>query len=303
MNVATGAAQQLTFGEGNDLLADVAPDGKRVVFDVDVTSAPLFAYKNGARSRVTPARVILIDPQVTPDGSEIIAADFAPLTARIVSVRIADGTVRSLADGVIATITPDGAYVIFATDGVPSRVKVVPLTGGTPRTINELPGRIRALRADAAGEIHAMVDRVSTIEAWKLGTDGQPVREADSPWCFVQPAPTGGWTLWMRCAGDAPTEGVLVAPGKQPDPNATGIRMRGPMFFGGDFDASGTAFFAYDQPSVEKIDVATGAVTHLFDTALYGATPSPDGATVYTTEPVGSVRRHLIANFADRPRP
>jgi dipeptidyl aminopeptidase/acylaminoacyl peptidase len=287
-------ARQLTFGNGNDLLADVSPDGTQVVFTVDVTSAPLFAYPG--RKRLTPSRVILIDPQVTPDGASIVAADYAPLVPRIVVVTIADGTVRALGDGATSAITVDGKDVVLANDGA---ISVVPLAGGTPRAVAELDGIVRALRAGPDGTIHAMLDRGTTVEAWAVRLDGEARREADAPWCFVQPAPAGGWSLWMRCA---PIEGVLVPPGATPAPDAPGISMRGPMFFGGDFDATGTTFVAYDQPTVLRIDVATGKATPVFDAGLYGATVSPDGKTIYTTEAVGSARRNLITNFASRPR-
>jgi hypothetical protein len=52
-----------------------------------------------------------------------------------------------------------------------------------------------------------------------------------------------------------------------------------------------------------RVDVATGAVTPLFEAAVFGATVSPDGRTVYSSEAVGRSRRHLLTNFAERPRP
>jgi dipeptidyl aminopeptidase/acylaminoacyl peptidase len=298
-----GEPVQLTFGNGNDLLADVSPDGKRVVFTVDVTSAPLFAYASGgARARVTPSRVILIGPQVTPDGREIVAADFAPLAPRIVAVGIADGTVRALGDGALVTVTPDGRDVVIASDSMPAHLSVVPLAGGTPRALGDLDGRVRMLRAGPDGVVHAMVDRSHAVEAWRIPiAGGAATREAAAPWCFVQPAPAGGWTLWMRCTPDAPMEGVLVAPGATPDPAAPGLRMQGPMFFGGDFDARGETFIAYDQPRVERVELATGVVTQMFEAALYGATVSQDGKTIYTTEAVGSARRHLLSNLDELP--
>jgi hypothetical protein len=149
-----------------------------------------------------------------------------------------------------------------------------------------------------------MLDRAATIEAWRVPLDGSaPAREADAPWCFVHPAPAGGTTLWTRCSADGPVAGVLVPPGGTPDATAAGLRMDGQLFFGGDFDAAGTAYVVYQEPKVDRVDVATGAVTTLFEAALFGATVSPDGATVYSTEAVGRSRRHLITNFADRVRP
>jgi hypothetical protein len=129
------------------------------------------------------------------------------------------------------------------------------------------------------------------------------VREADAPWCFIQPAPAGAWSLWMRCPPGAPVEGVLVAPGTVPAVDAPGLLMEGPLYSGGDFDAAGTAYFAYVQPDVIRIELATGARTTVVSAPMYGMTIAPDGSAVYTTEPVAAARRNLITNFATRPRP
>jgi serine/threonine protein kinase len=303
-----GEPMQLTFGDGNDLLPDVSPDGTMVAFSVDVTSAPLFAHtvaRAGERTRTTPARVILIHLQATPDGKEVVAADFGPLEPRIVAVSVADGSVRALAQGASATVTPDGKDVVVASAGDQAALSIVPLAGGVAaRPLGKLDGKVRVMRAGPDRVVHVMLDRAATIEAWRVPLDGgAPAREADAPWCFVQPAPAGGTTLWTRCSADGPIAGVLVPPGGTPDPAAAGLRMDGQLFFGGDFDAAGTAYFVYQEPKLDRVDVATGAVTTLFEAALFGATVSPDGATVYSTEAVGRSRRHLITNFADRVRP
>ena len=107
----------------------------------------------------------------------------------------------------------------------------------------------------------------------------------------------------MRCPPGAPIEGVLVRGGATPAVDAPGFRLAGPMFYGGDFDATGTAYFAYDQPTVRRIDVATGAATTIVEAAMFGETVSPDGTTIFTTEAVGAARRNLITNFATRPKP
>lgn len=310
LSLESGRAVQLTFGDGNDLLPDVSPDGTTVAFSVDVTSAPLFASPvagGGAPVRLTPARVILVHPQAMPGGQEILAADFGPLQPRIVAVAVDGGQVRSLADGVIATVTPDGRWVVYAGGGTGATTAPmfkVPAGGGTPEALGVLDGRVRLLRAGPDGVVHAMVDRGQALEAWRIPLDGTAAaREAEAPWCFVQPAPAGGWSLWIRCSADGPTRGVLVAPGAVADPAAEGLRMDGQLNWGGDFDARGEAFYVYEEPAMERVDVASGAKTTLFEKATFGTTVSPDGATVYWTEAVGRSRRHLITNFADRVRP
>jgi serine/threonine-protein kinase len=305
-----GEPMQLTFGNGNDVFADVSPDGTQVLFDVDLTSAPLFRYGVGdgaaPRARMTPSRVILIDPQTTPDGREVIAPDFAPLAPRIIAVSTTDGTVRALGPGAASTVTPDGAEAIIAAEGAPAKLTAVALRdpAAARRVVGELPGTVRKLRVGPDGAIHAMVVRGEVLEAWRLPPGGAAaVREADAPWCFIQPAPAGAWSLWMRCPPGAPVEGVLVAPGTVPAVDAPGLLMEGPLYSGGDFDAAGTTYFAYVQPDVIRIDLATGARTTVVSAPMYGMTIAPDGSAVYTTEPVAAARRNLITNFATRPRP
>jgi Tol biopolymer transport system component len=301
-----GEPVQLTFGDGNDLLPDVSPDGTMVAFSVDVTSAPLFAHTGaGVRTRTTPARVILVHLQATPDGREVVAADFGPLEPRIVAVAVADGGVRALAAGAVATVTTDGKDVVVASGGDHAALSIVPLAGGVARPLGTpLDGRVRAMRAGPDRVVHVMLDRQTTIEAWRVPLDGgAPSREAEAPWCFVQPAPAGGSTLWTRCSADGPIAGVIVPPGGTPDATAPGLRMDGQLFFGGDFDAAGATYVVYQEPRVDRVDVATGVITTLFEGALFGVTVSPDGQTVYSTEAVGRSRRHVITNFADRVRP
>jgi hypothetical protein len=233
----------------------------------------------------------------------VIAADYSPLAPRIVAVTIADGGVRPIADGVTAAVTPDGTTVVYATGGTPAELAAIPIGGGAARGLGTIDGRVRKLRVGPDGVVHAMVDRDAVLEAWRVSlTGGAAVRELDPPWCFAQPAPAGGAAVWMRCPPGAPVEGVIVRAGTIPAADAPGFRLAGPMFYGGDFDATGTVYFAYDQPAVRRIDVATGAATTLVEAAMFGETVSPDGATIYTTEAVGAARRHLITNFATRPR-
>ena len=316
MSLATGAAVQLTFGDGNDLLPDVSPDGTQLAFSVDVTSMPLFAHPvvanapgpSAAAPRLTPARVILSHPQAMPGGAEILATDFGPLEPRIVAVAVRDGRVRALGDGVIATVTPDGAEVAYVSGGngaATSALRAVPAAGGAARALATLDGRVRMLRAGPDGVVHAMLDRGSTLEAWAVPLDGGPARrEAAAPWCFVQPAPAGGWHFHVRCTADGrPTAGVLVPPGGTPDPDAPGLRMDGQLSRGGDFDAAGRYFFIHEEPTFVRVELATGEKTRLFDQSAFFATVAPDGQTLYTAVPVGRSRRFLITNFASRVRP
>ena len=53
---------------------------------------------------------------------------------------------------------------------------------------------------------------------------------------------------------------------------------------------------------VEMREPATGATRTPFEEASHAVAISPDGETVYSVLVIGRVRRHMVTNFADRPR-
>jgi len=296
-----GEPVQLTSGVGNDLSPDIAPDGRTLVFNADITSRPLFVHPaTGTPRRLVPSRPILLRLQMTPDGTEVIATDYAPLTPRIVAIRLSDGAMRTLAEGSLGAPTPDGREVVYATG---TEVRAVARGGGASRALAQLGGDVFRLAVGPDGVVHARLERGGTLEAWRLPlTGGIGEREAPSPWCFVLPAPAGGWSVWYRCDGERGPRGVLVAPGSLPDPDATSGRvMDGDD---GAFDAAGRVFVFPEHGTVSRLEVATNITTPLFETnSMWAVTVAPDGETVYTSEIVGRVQRTLITNFADRPRP
>jgi len=299
ISIDGGEPVQLTSGVGNDVSPDIAPDGRTLVFDADITSRPLFAHPaTGTPRRLVPSRPVLQRLEMTPDGSEVIATDYAPLAPRIVAIRLSDGAMRTLAEGSHGAPTPDGREVVYATG---TEVRAVARGGGASRTLAQLGGDVFRLAVDSDGAVHTALERGGTLEAWRLPlTGGIGKREAPSPWCFVLPAPAGGWSVWYRCDGERRPRGVLVAPGSIPDPAATSGRVMDH----GAFDATGRAFVFDDHGTVSRLEVATGITTRLFEVrSLWALTVSPDGETVYTSESVGRVQRTLITNFADRPRP
>ncbi len=301
--LAGGAAVQLTTGEGNDMGVDVAPDGRALVFNVDVTAQPLFARPTagGGPRRVTAERLILVGLHPTPDGAEVVASDVGALIPRIVAVRVADGAVRTIADGALAAVSPDGGQVVIASGGAPARLTIGPLHGGERRPLAELDGRVFELGAGVDGYVHADLLRAGVREAWRVPlAGGPPEREAPAPWCFVQVAPTGGWRAWIQCAATSPDRHAVLARGDAPpDPTAPTFLLTVP----GAFDAAGARYVYSARTAVELVELATGAHRTLFDEVSHGIAISPDGETVYSVLVIGRVRRHVVSNFADRPRP
>jgi dipeptidyl aminopeptidase/acylaminoacyl peptidase len=294
-----GEPVQITTGTGDDLGLDITPDGKHIVFNVDTTSQPLLARSIaggtvGPPHRITLTRHTVTAPQASPDGTHVIAID----DTSAVSITVSDGSIVPIAEAAAVSVTLDGSDVIFASPGAPSQIHAR-RPDGTLQSVGSVDGEVRRLRVGPDGFVHAMVVRDSRLEAWRVPLAGGLAElDAPAPWSFVHPAPRGGWRLMTK-----PTQlprtyiGVLVAPGKQP---AAGDEFE---LTSGDFDAAGTTFVYSDRTHARRIDLATGKMTELFPHNDDAITVSPDGDTVYAVETVGRVRRHMITNFGERPRP
>jgi serine/threonine protein kinase len=301
-----GEPRQLTHGGDNEIAPDVARDGRSLLYQVDVSSRPLFAHPpDGAIHRLVHSRLDLSMLAATPDGTEVIATDRASGADEIVAIRIADGAIRRIGDGSVAAITPDGRLIVRAIAGSPTRIVAVPRDGsGEPLLLGEVDARVVALRVGPDAIVHLALDRSGSFESWRLPLAGGPVeRDAPAPWCFVFPAPTGGWTAWIRYQGmgiEIVGFVVLVPPGGIADPAAPGATIHGI----GEFDAAGKVYVHQSENRVVRVDLATGTETPLFvsDTESIDLAVSPDGQIVYTAETVGQVRRERIVNFAKRPR-
>jgi Tol biopolymer transport system component len=299
--VTGGEPLQLTVGEGDDLSPDVSPDGNLLLFNADVTSIPMFAYSGGgAPRRVTARRPYFTSLHAAPDGRQVIAVDVLGETSRVFAVDVATGSERELATGTAAAATPDGREVVYVTMGDRPEVLAVPLAGGAPRRLGEVGGRVSKLRVGPDGWVHMRVQVDRRREAWRLPlAGGAAEREAAPPWCFVHPAPAGGWRRFVRCDAETGDRSALVRPGEEPDLAAPDLSADE-----GEFDARGQAFYFTLDPSIWRIDLATGARSRIADAPVANAmTVSPDGKTVFTAEYSGRVRRQLMLDFADRPRP
>ncbi len=184
---------------------------------------------------------------------------------------------------------------------MPSRLTIGPLHGdGGLRPLAELDGRVFAVAIGVDGFVHLDLLRSGVREAWRVPlAGGAAEREAPAPWCFVQLAPAGDWRMWMRTSvTSARTTGVLARGATPPDPAAPGVALEVP----GAFDATGARYVYSGQNQVTLIELATGATRTLFEEVSNAIAVAPDGETVYSVLVIGRVRRHLVTNFADRPR-
>jgi WD40-like Beta Propeller Repeat len=299
--LAEGAVpQQLTFGEGPDLAVDVAPDGKTVIYNVDFTAVPLFAQPldGGPRRRVTMALADLDRPSVTPDGRTLVAHADAQERPRVVVVPLDGGEERTLADGVLPSLTLDGREVVYLAPG--ERIVALPLGGGTPRLLAAAPGRVRRIVVGGDGQVHLAVAEKEGFAAWRVPlAGGAAEREAPSPVELVVPAPRGGWRAEM--VGLAARREVRLYPPGAPREARPATAFPGMGFT---WASDGTWGVYVTERAVRRHTIA-GEDAPLFDALGWdpGLALSPDGKTVYLPRPMSHVRRQLIVNYGDRPRP
>jgi Tol biopolymer transport system component len=290
---------QVTFGDGWEGAPSISRDGRLLLYNVDITWAQLHAQpsEGGVARKLTTAPWNLLGLRATLDGRAIIAQARPRGSARnlVVSVPVEGGDPVVLAEGATPGITVDGAEVLYTVDDG-RRVMAIPRAGGAPRQVTEVPGPIRSLHAGPDGRVHLAVARAEANEAWSAPlAGGVAERELPAPWTLVVPAPAGRW----RAVSNG-RRIRLLAPGMAvDDPAARELGPRGTWTSDGgswlELQPPGTAVWHRMEGGEARVVVLDGDVLEL--------APSPDGKTIYTNELVSHIRRELITNFADRPRP
>jgi hypothetical protein len=124
-----------------------------------------------------------------------------------------------------------------------------------------------------------------------------PTREIAPPSCAVTPAPSGGWTVVADC--DAANTVRLVPPGMRlDDRSAAHFFARGLDWF-----ADGKSLLYWDGRQLRRHSVDGDDRALLDRNFTYGLAVAPDGKTAFLSFASSHVRRELLTNFADRPRP
>ena len=298
-----GAARQLTFGPGPDLSPAVTPDGRAVVFDNDVTSLPVFrrALKGGALRRITETIDEIAFPVAHPNGRDLVAIARRGGRTLAVVISIESGELRELAVARAAALGADGSTVYYASDeGAGATIHAVALAGGAPRTLGAVPGPVSSIASDGAA-LHLLVERAAGGEAWRLDpATGALAREAPAPWVMRVPSPTGTHFAALRRGADEGYILHLYAAGASLDA-APRVRVACDMFA---WTHDRAALIYARGTEVHRLELGSGRDTRLFevpDLVRNGIALSPDDQVVYLVRTVGRVRRHLLANFGDRP--
>ena len=276
-----GSPRPLTIDGGPHVAAEVSPDGRTLVFDRDETMMVVITGGDAVPRKLTARPEVLTALVLTPDGAWLIAERLGESTAEIIAIATRDGALRKLADGQHPFLSADRTNILFARAG---ELVQIPVDGGAPTHLCDLPAMLVAGAAGPDG-IHLELQSGDEPQWWHL-TDGRLTRED-----------TAGLVI------EAPRGGARVVR------TADHYHLR----FGEHTVASESLFptwlddhrFAYaSQGAFHIVDVSTGAELATVPGPEWGkhAVLGPDGVHWYNLQELGHVTRHLLVNFADRPR-
>jgi serine/threonine protein kinase len=298
-SLAGGAPRRLTDGSF-DLAPVVSPDGRVLVFNEDTTSMPMFAYSGGRQERLTHTiGDMLFQPVITHDGRELIMASVRVGQAKasqLIRLALTDGSQQSLGEGRTPALAADDSVIYFTrTEGV----FAMPHGGGSARLVTRLPFQAAAMSFGGDGALHLTLDTSEGKQAWRVTLDGMLTREAPAPYRIVLPAPSGGWRVARAGQGNMSSL-ELVPPGGTLG-SATNKRLPVLPWV---WEASGSSLIGWDERRYVRVGV-DGSVQPLFARSglSLGVAVSSDGKTVYTSASVARVRREIITNYGELPRP
>jgi TolB protein len=289
-----GEPTQVTFGAGPDHSPAVSSDGRELVFHVDATSIALSAVPidGGPPRRLTTALENVLSPAVSPDG-RLLAFDVDHgARSTIELMTLATGEVRTIGDGRGPQFSRDGHELVSARG---DELVAMPLDGA-PRSLGRMPGEIQGLIQDLPEGHRVIVLGAHGLETWLRAPNGTLTRIPQvGDWLEMAVLPN----RW-RVAMPAGATFALIPPGG---------RLGDPAFP----SRTGIPASWVDEPPQLFYVVGDDLWRHDFTTdrderviALPNARQvamSPDGKTVYVTRIIGHVRRNIITNFGDRPRP
>jgi len=176
----------------------------------------------------------------------------------------------------------------------------VPRAGGPARLVAELPGEPARLAAGWDGAAHLQLAVGGRMAAYRVPlAGGAAAIEAPAPWLLVVPR-AGGHRVAFRPGAEGRTDAHLVRPGAALD-DAAAPRIPHRLLA---WTPDGRVL-VYDTGAEQRRRViASGADERVQGAELVEAlAPAGDGRTLFYTTIIGHVRRHLVTNFADRPRP
>jgi hypothetical protein len=289
-----GEPRRITFGVGPDLAPDISPDGRELVFDVDLGVDAVFEGDDRGRRQLTQRRESVSSAVPVPGGALLVAERVEHDGVKVISIELGDGTAHAIASGRGPFPSLDGKLVYARAADDPRRLVRVPIGGGEPVTIAELPATIVRGAAGPDG-LHVELERDGRLEGWSVDDHGTLAPEGVAG--LVVPAPSGGWRA-IVLPGRSNLAIQLVPPGAPlTQPTQTLASTFSPTWL--DDHRLGYAiagrFRAFDVRSGESADLIAAPPDYT------PAVLAPDGKHWYLSDAVGEVSRHVITNFATRP--
>lgn len=287
-----GEVHQLTFDDAPHSSPDVSSDGRTVAFNLDSSTKVVMAGEAGDVRKLTTKRQNLEGLVPTRDGKYLVAQRRREQRDEIIVISTVDGSDRVLVDGRNPFPSFDDERVLFGTND-PPRLLAIPIGGGEPTVLADLPGSLM-MGADGPDGPEIAVNRDGVVEAWWVTRDGH--LEPRGIRALVIPAPAGGWRA-VQTSSDG-YQLRFVAPG---EPLTAGAHVvvpesNRPMWLD-DHRISYAARGAF-----HVVDVTTGIEVATVPGPAWGqrAVLASDGVHWYDLSTIGHVTRHLLVNFADR---
>ena len=289
-----GEPTQVTFGAGPDHSPTVSPDGSELLFHVDMTSTALFAVPidGGQPRRLTTALENVDSPAVSPDGRLLAFAVDHGASSTIEVMTLATGEVRTIGDGRFPQFSRDGRELLFARG---DELVAMPLDGA-PRSLGHMAAQIQGFIQDLPQGTHLMILGRHGLETWLRAPDGTLSRIPQvGDWLELGVLPNG----WRVASSDETTFALIPPGGRMGDPAYPARTGRAAGWVADPLQfvyLVGDELWSHDFTADR--DERVIALLHPRELAM-----SPDGKTIYVTREVGRVRRDIITNFGDRPRP
>jgi len=212
--------RQLTAHAGFNEEPAVCPDGRYIVFvsnrtgrhhlwRIDIDGKHPLELTQGLEDA---------EPNFTPDGKWIVYRSYlAAGGSRISRVAIEGGEPLRLTDKISAepAISPDGALIAFiyrAEAAAPNKIALMPIAGGDPKLIRDLPAHYGRLQWTLDGRAVTYADKQSGVgNLWVQPLDGGPPKQLTN-W-KADPIPAFEWSRdgkWLAYAVGSLTSDVVL---------------------------------------------------------------------------------------------
>ncbi len=302
IQLVESTGRQITFDDGPNGSPDVSRDGGTLLFLREVKQFSIYGGVRADKPRkLSSRRESVYNLRVASANGEFLLAERAP--GMLLVIDTVAGTDRELAPGRLPFPSLDGKTVYFRAVDDPAHLMAIPITGGTPKLIATLPGRI-VLGVDGPDGQHVMVDEQEHhLVSNRVGPDGTLTDEGAH---WVVPAPHGGWRFWQKPGLEI--ELRVIAPGKPLGSMDCVFTVESQINQWLDDHHLAYLSTVDNHETWHVMDVRTCAdanpLIETFDVGDNGrgAVLAPDGEHWFTTKSVSRVTRHLARNFASRPR-